>query len=245
MTPTTDDPTAPPTERRWWQRLPFLVLVGVLPLPFGMFFLGFIAIALLLTDLTRESEVRGGGLALLVWWTYSFREGDTSPYVGVVLLSIAAVLLARGWRLRVAKGAGVRDWWGPLAGALLAAVLGVVVIYPYGYRSFEVTREAAAREAFEARGPQPRFTATDYLVDRGRLRVIHKPVWYVVVYERNATIPRTRDDQPCFSRREVWRVDALNGSAKRATFDEASVGGDPCLPIRLGTEKDLKSAPPP
>lgn len=237
-------PPAEPARRRWWQRVPFLVLVGVLPLPLGMFFLGFIAIGLLCSDMTRESEVRGGGTVLLLWWTYSFREGDTSPYFGATLLAVAAVLFVLGWRRRVREGGA--SPWGPAAGALLAVALGVAVLVPYGYRSYEVTREAAAREVFTERAQRPwkGLRASDYLVEGGRLRVIHKPVWYVVVYERNATVPRTGDGQPCFSRREVWRVDGLNGSVSRATFDDAVVGGDPCLPIRLGTEEDLKPAPP-
>jgi hypothetical protein len=245
--PVAPDPaTAPAPVRRWWQRLPFLVLVGVLPLPFGLFFLGFIAIALLLSDATRESEVRAGGGVLLLWWEYSFREGETTPYVGAVMLAIAAVLLALGARRRLAYG-GVRAAWGPLGGTLLAAALGVVVLVPYGYRQPEVTREAAARRVFEERAARPWKVgrATDYLVDPGRLRVIHKPVWYVAVYERHATIERTQDSQPCFSRREVWRVDALDGSVTRATYDDAAAGDDPCLPIRLGTERDLRPAPPP
>ena len=245
-TPVTTEPTAPPAMRRWWQRLPFLVLVGVLPLPFGMYFLGFIAIFLLLSDVTRESEVRAGGAVLLLWWTYSFREGDTSPYFGAVLLAIAAVLLARGWRKRVTGGSSGGGWparWAPLAGALLAAGLGVLVLVPYGYRSFEVTRADAVRRVFAERAARPwtGLDASDYLVESGRLRVIHTPVWYVAVYERNTTVTRTADGQPCFSRREVWRVDGLDGSVRRATSDVAS--GDPCLPIRIGTEEDLEPAP--
>ncbi|HEX8001851.1 MAG TPA: hypothetical protein VF519_04065 [Mycobacteriales bacterium] len=239
------DPTAPPARRRWWQRLPMLLLVGVVPLPFGFFFLGFVAIALLFSDLTRESEVRAGGGVLLFWWAYSFREGDTSPYLAAALLAIAAALLARGWRRRVERGGGLRGSWGPLAGAVLAAVLAVLVLVPYGYRSSEITREDAARRTFEARAARPwtGLVATDYLVDPGRLRVIHKPVWYVAVYERHASVPTTADGQPCFTRREVWRVDGLDGTVSRATSDDAKVGGDPCLPIKLGTARDLKPAP--
>ncbi|HEV2999358.1 MAG TPA: hypothetical protein VGW75_01370 [Solirubrobacteraceae bacterium] len=245
-TPVTPDQSAPPARRRWWQRLPFLVLVGVLPLPFGMFFLGFIAIALLLSDMTRESEVRAGGGVLLLWWAYSFREGETSPYLGVAMLAVAAVLLARGWRRRVTSGEPAGSPWAPLGGAALAAALGVVVLVPYGYKAPELTREDAARRVFAERAARPWKVAkaTDYLVDPGRLRVIHKPVWYVAVYERNPAVPRTQDGQPCFAKREVWRVDALDGTLRKATFDEASVGGDPCLPIKLGTEKDLAPAPP-
>lgn len=240
------EPAAEPGVRRWWQRLPFLVLVGVLPLPFGMFFLGFIAIALLLSDTTRESEVRAGGGVLLFWWAYSFREGNTSPYFGAILLTIAAVLLARGWRLRITGGRRGWEAWAPLAGALLAAGLSVAVLVPYGYRSAEVTREEAARAVFAERAARPwkGFAANDYLVDPGRLRVIHKPVWYVAVYERNPTVRTTADGQPCFSTREVWRVDGLDGSVSRAISDEARVAGDPCLPIKIGTARDLKPAPP-
>jgi hypothetical protein len=243
--PAPTDPPAPRAVRRWWQRLPFLVLVGVVPLPFGLFFMGFIAIALLLSDRTRENEVRAGGAVLLLWWTYSFREGDTSPYLGVALLAIAAVLLGRAVRKRVVSG-GWRSAAGPLGAALLAAALGVVVLVPYGYRDYDVTREEAARSVLAERAARPwKVTkATDYLVEGGRLRVIHKPVWYVAVYERNPELPRTADNQPCFSRREVWRVDGLDGSVEKTVYDDASVGGDPCLPIRLGTEHDLKPIPP-
>lgn len=238
-------PREAPPGRRWWQRLPFLLLVGVAPLPFGLYFLGFIAIALLLSDSTREPEVRAGGSVLLFWWAYSFREGDTSPYFGALLLAIAAVLMVRGVRRRLERG--WRAAWAPAVGALLAVAMGVVVFVPYGYRGFDVTREAAAERVFEERATHPwkGIRATSYLVERGRLRVIHKPVWYVAVFEKNATVDKTADKQPCFSRREVWRVDALDGTVTRATYDEASVGDDPCLPIRMGTEADLLPAPAP
>lgn len=247
----TPDVLEPPATRKWWQRVPFLLLVGVLPVPFGMFFLGFIAIGLLLSDATRESEVRAGGSVLLFWWAYSFREGTPSPYVATMLLAIATALFARGWRRRVTSGVPMAQASGLLGCALLAGALSVLVVVPYGYRSPEISREDAARRVFAERSVRPWKVAapSSYLVDPGRVRVatpteIHKPVWYVVLYERNATVERTKDNQPCFSRREVWRVDALDGSLRKATFDEATVVEDPCLPIKLGTEKDLKPAPP-
>jgi hypothetical protein len=240
-----DDLAAPEARgRQWWQRLPFLVLVGVLPVPFGLFFLGFIAIALLLTDGTRESEVRAGGAVLLFWWAYSFREGDTTPYFGVLLLAVAAVLLVRGALRR--RAAGGRAAWVPVTGATLAVALGVAGFVPYGYREPSVTRDEAVRRTVAERAARPwrGIDAQSYLVDRGRLRIVHKPVWYVALFERNAIVERTADGQPCFSRREVWQVDALSGRVARATYDEASAGGDPCLPVRLGTEEDLRPLPP-
>jgi hypothetical protein len=229
--------------RRWWQTVPVLALLGVVAPPFGLFFLGFVAIALLLSDVTRETEVRAGGAVLLFWWAYSFREGDTTPYFGMVLLAIGATLFARVAVTRLR--AGRRDAGLPGAVALLAVALGVVSFVPYGYREATVTRDEAARRVFAERAAHPwrRIDASSYLVDRGRLRVVHKPVWYVAVYERNPTVELTVDKQPCFSRREVWRVDALDGSVTRATYDEARAGGDPCLPLRAGTKDDLRPAP--
>jgi hypothetical protein len=220
-----------------------LFLVGVLPAPFGLYFLPFIAIGMLLIDPTRESEVKGGGLVLLFWWAYSFREGDTSPYFGAMLLLVAAVLLARGaWRRR---GAGGTYAWVPALGAAFAVAMAVVAVVPYGYREAEIGRDGAlARTLAERRAhPWKGIDATSYLVDRGRLRFVHTPVWYVVLYERNPSVAETVDKQPCFARREVWRVDALDGSVARATYDEARAGNDPCLPLRAGTSKDLHAVP--
>lgn len=232
-----------PRRRPWWRTLPFVVLVGVLPVPFGMYFLAFIAIALLLSDVTRETEVKAGGSVLLFWWAYSFREGDTSPYFGAPLLAIAAALLVRGAVRR--RRAGQRRAWLPAAGAVLAVALAVVAFVPDGYRKPRLDRAAAVQRTLAEREAHPwrGIEATSYLVDRGRLRIVHTPVWYVALFEPNATVARTADNQPCFSRREVWRVDAIDGSVSRATYDEAQVGGDPCLPVRQGTEADLKPLP--
>ena len=231
-----------PKGRRWWQRLPFLVLLGVLPV-FGLFFLGFIAIALLLSDTTRESETRAGGGVLLFWWAYNFREGDTAPYFSAFLLAVAAVLLVRG-ALRRRREAG-RVAWVPLAGAVGAMVMGVAAYVPYGYRAPEVSREAALRRTLAERTANPwrGIRADSYLVDRGRMRFVHTPLWYVVLYEHNPAVPRTQDGETCFSRREVWEVNGLDGEVSRVTYDEARVVGDPCLPVRLGTREDLKPVP--
>lgn len=232
-----------PARRRWWQTLPALFVVGVLPAPFGLFFLPFLAMGMLLIDPTRESEVKGGGLVLLFWWTYSFREGDTSPYFGAFLLLVAAALLGRGALKR--RRVGGRYAWVPAIGAVFAVVMAVVAVVPYGYREATISRDDALTRTLAERRAHPwkGIDATSYLVDRGRLRFVHTPVWYVVLYERNATVAETVDKQPCFARREVWRVDALDGAVARATYDEARVGHDPCLPLRAGTSKDLDAVP--
>jgi hypothetical protein len=223
--------------------VPFLVLVGVLPVPFGLYFLAFVAIALLLSDLTRETQTRAGGAVLLFWWAYSFREGDTTPYVGATLLAISAVLFARGAFRR--RRAGGRPVWVPVLGAALAVALGVVSFVPYGFRKATVTREDAVRRTLAERRAHPwqGIDARSYLVQRGRVRIVHTPVWYVALYEPNPTVARTSDDQPCFSRREVWQVNALDGTVSRATYDVARAANDPCLPVRLGTEQDLRPVP--
>jgi hypothetical protein len=235
-----DKPDDKQQVRPWWRRVPFLVLVGVLPVPFGMFFAAFVAIALLLSDQTRETETRAGGAVLLFWWAYSFREGDTAPYAAGLLLAIAAVLFVRGaWKRRSAGG---RHAWVPALGAVLAVALGVAAYVPDGYREASVTRVDAVRRTLAARQAHPwkGIAADEYLVQRGRVRFVHTPVWYVALYERNPRIERTADLQPCFSRREVWQVNALDGSVSRTTYDDAVVNKDPCLPIRLGTEADLR-----
>jgi hypothetical protein len=246
--PGRDQSAGPPAdaaarERRWWQRLPFLVAVGVLPVPFGLFFLAFVAIALLLGDSTRETETRAGGAVLLFWWAYSFREGDTTPYVGGILLAISAVLFVRGALKR--RRAGGRFAWVPALGAVLAVALGVVSFVPYGYRQPELTRADAVRRTLAERRAHPwrGIDARRYLVERGRLRIVHTPVWYVALYEPNPDVAATADGQPCFRRREVWQVNAIDGSVSHTTYDEARVLDDPCLPIRLGTEQDLRPVP--
>ena len=237
------EPQAAPT-RRWWQRLPFVVLVAVVPVPFGLYFLAFIGIALVLGDRTRDTDTRAGAAVGLFWWAYSFREGDTTPYFSVVLLATAATLFARSaWKRRGGEAAG--PVWVPALCALGAVAFGIAAFVPYGYRPVEVTRDDALRRVLAERTARPwrGIDATSYLVDRGRLRLVHTPVWYVVLYERSTGAERTLDGQPCFSRREVWRVDALDGDVTRAIYDEAHVGGDPCLPIKLGTEEDLRPVP--
>ena len=230
-------------ERPWWRRLPFLVALGVLPVPFGLFFLAFVAIAVLLGDRTRETEVRAGSAVLLFWWAYSFREGDTSPYFAAVLLLIGAGLLVRGALRR--RDAGGHPVWVPSTGAVGAVALAVVAFVPNGYRSPTVTRDEAVRLTLAERAAHPwqRIDAQLYLVDKGRLRFVHTPVWYVALYERNATVAHTIDGEPCFSAREVWRVDALDGSVRRATYDEAKFADDPCLPVRRGTGADVRLLP--
>jgi hypothetical protein len=238
---TTKDPgaVAQPLGRAWWQRLPFIVAVGVVPVPFGLYFLGFIAMALLLSDRTRDTDVRAGGAVALFWWAYSFRQGDTSPYFSAPILVLAAVLLGRSafgrWRGRAPRA------WLPAVGAVCMVGFAVVAFFPDGYRSPRVSRAEAARLVLAERAAKPwrGIAATSYLVDAGRVRLVHTPLWFVALYEPNPTVQRTADNQPCFSRREVWQVDALDGEVSRVTYDEAKVGDDPCLPLRVGTEQDL------
>lgn len=248
MTDLATDQTAPARPekpgRAWWQRLPFLLVVGVLPVPFGLYFTGFIAMALLLSDRTRDARVRGAGAVAFFWWAYSFREGDTSPYFAAPLLLVAAGLAAQSALLR-RREPEWGPWWLPAIGALAAVGLAVVAVVPHGYRAPELDRDEAARRVFAERTARPwrDIDASSYLVDKGRARLVHTPLWFVVLYERNPTVARTLDDQPCFARREVWKVNAVDGGVSRVTYDEAQVGGDPCLPIRIGTERDLKPVP--
>ncbi len=249
MTDLTTEPAAAaaPAERpgrAWWQRLPFLLVLGVLPVPFGMYFMAFIAMAVLLSDRTRDTPVRGGGAVALFWWAYSFREGDTTPYFAAPVLVLAAALFAQSALQRRRDGA--RDpWWVPAGAAAGVVALALVSFFPDGYRKPELSREDAVRAVLAERTARPwrGIAASDYLVERGRARVVHTPLWFVVLYETHPTIKRTVDDQPCFTRREVWKVNALDGGVSRVTYDDAVVGGDPCLPIRLGTEEDLKRVP--
>lgn len=223
--------------------MPFLLVLGVLPVPFGLFFLAFIAMALLLSDTTRATQIRAGGAVLLFWWVYSFRQGDTSPYVAAPLLLVGAVLFAIG-ALRQRR-AGGRLAWVSLVVAAAAAVLAVVAFVPDGYRSATVGRDDAVRLTLKERAAHPwrRIGATVYLADRGRVRFVHTPVWYVALYEPNASVPHTIDGEPCYAKREVWRVDALRGTVTRATYDEATFGDDPCLPVRRGTGDDVRPLP--
>lgn len=235
-----------PAARRWWQRLPVLLAVGALPVPFGLYFMAFVGIGLLLWDRSRESEVRAGGAVLLFWWAYSFREGDTTPYFGIVLLGIAAVLLVRGaLRRRAGDGSLLARVWAPVLGAVLAVGFAVIAFVPYGYRLPEVGREEAVRRTLAERRAHPwhDIDAQSYLVDRGRVRFVHKPTWFVVLFEPSREVARTADGQPCFSRREVWQVDGISGKVSRVSFDEARIVDDKCLPIRLGTEDALKPVP--
>lgn len=239
----TSEVAAPP-RRAWWQRFPVLVLVGVVPVPFGLYFLAFIAIAMLLSDRTRDTDARAAGTVGLFWWAYSFRQGDTTPLVSVPMLAIAGVLAARSLLAR-RRGDAAGPVWGPALGVVGAAAFAVAAFVPYGYRDAELGREDAVRRVLAERAARPwrGIEATSYLADPGRSRLIHTPQWYVALYERNATVERTRDGETCFSRREVWRVDAIGGDVARVTYDDAVVGGDPCLPVRIGTSRDLRPVP--
>lgn len=227
--------------RAWWQRLPFLLVVGVLPVPLGMYFVAFIAMAVLLSDRTRDTPVRAAGAVGLFWWAYSFREGDTTPYFAAPVLVLAAALFAQSALVR-RREAGWGPWWVPGVAAVGALALALVSFFPDGYRKPELDREAAARAVFAERADNPwrEIKPTSYLVERGRARLVHTPLWFVVLYENHPTVKRTVDDQPCFLRRQVWKVNALDGAVTPVTYDESRVGGDPCLPIRLGTEEDLR-----
>jgi hypothetical protein len=231
-----------PPRRAWYQRLPVLLLVGVLPVPFGLYFLAFIAMALLLSDRTRDTPVRAGGAVALFWWAYTWRQGDTTPFVGGPLAAVAAGLYAQAaWQRRTERArAAVRA-----ACAVGLAVLTVVAFVPDGYRPAEVTREQALGRVLAERTARPwrGIDAQRYLVERGRARLVHTPLWYVVLYEPNPTVARTVDGEECLRRREVWRVDALDGGVSRVTYDEAEVADDPCLPVRAGTSRDLKPVP--
>jgi len=231
-----------PPRRAWYQRLPVLLLVGVVPVPFGLYFLAFIAMALLLSDRTRDTPIRAGGAVALFWWAYTFRQGDTTPFVGGPMVAVAAALFAQAaWQRRTERlRAAV-----PALCALGLAVLTVVTFVPDGYRPADVTREQALDLVIAERTARPwrGIAAERYLVERGRARLVHTPLWYVVLYEPHATVERTVDGEECLSRREVWRVDALDGEVSRVTYDEAEVGDDPCLPVRAGTSRDLKPVP--
>lgn len=230
--------------RAFWQRLPVLLAVGVAPVPFGFYFMGFIAMAMLLSDRTRDVDARAGGTVALFWWSYMFRQGDTSPYLSVVLLAVAGTLFARSALAR-RRGTARGPAWVPAGAVLGLAACAVAGFVPYGYRGHEVGREEAVHRVVEERAARPwrGIGAEQYLAERGRLRLVHKPVWYVALYEPHPTIPATADRQPCFARREVWRVDGLTGAVSRATYDEAHAGGDPCLPVRAGTASDLRPLP--
>lgn len=243
MTDASGDQPDQPARRAWYRRLPVLLVVGVLPVPFGLYFLGFIAMAMLLSDRTRDVPVKAGGALTLFWWAYTFRQGDTTPFVAAPLLVIAAALFAQSaWQRRTERTGPV--WLPALCAAGLLA-LAVAAWVPDGYRPARITRDDAVRRVVAERTARPwrGIKATDYFAEGGRARLVHTRLWYVVLYERNATVERTVDGETCFSRREVWKVNALDGKVSRVTYDEASAGDDPCLPVRAGTQRDLREVP--
>ena len=223
--------------RGWWRAGPFLAALTLATALLGQFFLGLIAILLLVSDTRRSTEARLAGAAVMVWALFTATPLGAGPWVGLLLLGAAAGLWGRlAWRTRR------RLRLLPAAGAVAAAALAVVHVVPYGLRAPTVSPDEAVQRALTARGAG-RVAATRLLVERSRLRVVQRPFWYVVFYEPHPDKAFTADREPCFSRAETLTVDGLDGRVRRVGVADARARDGGCLALPQGTGRDLRPVP--
>jgi hypothetical protein len=229
----------------------------------GQFFLGLIAILLLIGDTTRDPAVRLGGGLLIAWWMSVWTLDSLPPWWGFGLLVATAVAFAVAAARQRAVPARAA------ASALLAATclaLAGLNLWPYGLRSRSVGRLDAERRAVAALhdGTARRLGARDFwrfgltaLDDShgatavaataaqtvgSRFRFTQTPIWYVVLLEPNRTVPTTADGEPCFARSETVVVDALSGGVTRLGVRTALDKDNGCLRLKYGT-RDVLHAP--
>lgn len=262
--PDVPDTGAPPTARAWFRRLPVIFGVGLVVGFLGQFFLGLVVIALLISDQTRPDWVRAGGALLLGWWLAVWTLDSTPPWLGALLLGLAAAAFVAAARARRKDSAG----WSVATGVVAAACLGLAALnlWPHGLRHRDVSRSDAERAAvtaiqdgsartLESRDvvryglaalashDEPPLRATAVQTVASRFRFTQTPIWYVVAFEPNPTVPTTLDGEPCFKRSETVVVDALSGAVTRLGVRTALEEDNGCLRLKLGTRRELHAPP--
>lgn len=240
-----------PAGRPWFRTGWFLFATGGVAVYLGLQFVGLIAVVLLVGDRTRERSLRIGAAVLIFWWTFTVATAGSLgngavPYLHFALLAISAVFLGRTvldrreqpWRLRL----------GPSVLLLLAAVLAVVHLVPYGVRSPSVDRVRAVQlVAEERRGDaEGQIRATKALPQLARTPVLQKPFWLVATFEPHPDRAETDGGEPCFRRIQTYVVDALDRQVRRSDDlieAEGEDDEDDCLEVDAATVERLVDLP--
>jgi hypothetical protein len=251
-TPSADSPVAVPEPKAaaWWRHLAFVIALALLP-RIGLYFCGLIAMVILFSDQRRNAYTRLGGTLLIGWWTFTWARSGVPPLLGLALLAAAAAAFAvaavqqSGQRVTLVRNASL---------AVVAGVLAVLNVVPYGKRSAEFGEDEALRRAVAASAG--RVEATHAQVAATRERLIQRPLYVVLLFEPNPTTAETLDREPCFRRAEVHVVDGLDGTVDRADLidrlllanrrsnvAEARKKDGFCLPLPRGTSQDIVPLP--
>lgn len=240
------------TRRPWYRSAWVIGILGGVMVGMGAFYIGLIAIILLVGDRTREPAVRIGAAVLIFWWTFAVWATRSSgngalPYVGFALLAIAAVFLTRASLER--RGAPWAQRLGVTLLAGLAAALAVLQLVPFGVRSPDVDQHRALALAVEHRadGTGEQIEATQALVVLARYLVVQRPYWVVAMFEPHQDTTKTRDGEPCFGRAQTYLVDGLSGEVQTIKdileADDDEDDDDGCLPVGGTRVDDLVELP--
>lgn len=234
----------------WWRHLAVVLLLVALT-RVGLYAAGVVAMLIVLTDLRRHPYARLGGTLAIAWWTFAWARSSVPPLIGLGLMLLAAGAFSvaaaqqRHRAPRVAVNAVL---------AVVALALALLNVVPYGTKPSRLTNQEALASALAASRNDVR--ATDAQVVRTRERFTQRPVFLVLLFERNAKAATTRDGEPCFRRGEVHIVDGITAVAdERGLVDrltlapgryhlaEAREKDGNCLPLPRGTRRDIVPIP--
>jgi hypothetical protein len=241
--------TGEPQRRPWFRSSWFLFLLAGPAVYLGLQFTGLIAIVLLISDRSRPAVTRAGGSLFALWWLVAVASVRTSTYGPIPYIEAFVLLMAVGVYARAA----LTEPAGRRRGVLLvlaatALMLGVTRIVPYGYRDPEIPREeavAAAVASLRELDADERIEPESALADIARELQLHRPVWVVLLLERDDDTELTGDNEPCFGRLQGFVVDAFDGSVRRERLIEISEEQDGgCAAFPKGTKDDLVPVAP-
>jgi len=234
----------------WWRHLAVVLLLVALT-RVGLYAAGVVAMLIVLTDLRRHPYTRLGGTLVIAWWTFVWARSSVPPFIGLGLLLLATAayaVAAAQQRDRPARAAF------SVVLALVVLTLALLNVLPYGTKPPLLDDQEALASAIAASRNEVR--ATDAQVVRTRERFTQRPLFLVLLFERNAKAATTRDGEPCFRRGEVHVVDGLTGVAderglvdrltlapSRYQLAEAREKNGNCLPLPRGTRRDIVPIP--
>ena len=231
--------------RRWWRHLGVILALAALA-RLGLGFAGLVAMMLLFTDQRRHPYARLGGTLLIGWWTYTWARAGVPPLLGLGLLAAAGVCFAVAAVQQQTPAARIRN----AALAVLATLLGLLNVIPYGTRAAAFDEAGALSRAQRATKREVRPTHAQ--VTKTRERFVQRPLYLVLLFEPNEKTAKTADGEPCFRRAEVHVVDGLDGSVDRTdlvdrlmlvpgrySVAEARERDGFCLPLPRGSRNDI------